>query len=83
MRRVGRQGPEGFSRMIRTAKRGCAIFSPGYVIRLGKFSREPEALTIDHESECAVSDVLTRGQRPRKASSRVATMRWGDFAPRP
>jgi hypothetical protein len=37
-----------------------ANIQPGYVIRLGKFSREPEALTIDHESECAVSDVLTR-----------------------
>jgi hypothetical protein len=37
-----------------------AQITPGYVIRLGKFSREPEALTIDHDSECAVSDVLTR-----------------------
>jgi hypothetical protein len=37
-----------------------ANISPGYVIRLGKFSREPERaepLTIDHENERAVSDV--------------------------
>jgi hypothetical protein len=37
-----------------------AAITPGYVIRLGKFSREPQALTIDHERECAVSsDTLT------------------------